>query len=364
MAKVNVVNEKLKRKYFKYLKEGLGYSQSTINAVEKALLRYEDYTDQEDYSRFSKRKAVGFKKALEAKIFRGKRISMSTVYCYLRHLKSFFVWLSGQPGYKSKINLNSVSYLSLERKKVKEALSPKKKKIPSLEYVKKLTDSIVIKSEIDQRDRALISFLLLSGMRDKAVSTLPLGCFNLETLEINQDPKLGVDTKFGKRILTTLFKFDTQLINYVIEWSQYLEKCKFFTITDPLFPRSKVDQVENGLAFVCRAVEPKFWRGTSSIRNILKSRSSAAEMEYFNPHSFRHAAVHIALRYCRTPEEMKAISQNLGHEYVGTTMMTYGNLDEYRVAEVVKKIDFSKRSSNTDKDNLIDEIVKKVNNLR
>jgi hypothetical protein len=47
-----------------------------------------------------------------------------------------------------------------------------------LEYVRRLVDSIVVSNEIDQRDRAMISFTLLSGMRDQAIASLPLGCFD------------------------------------------------------------------------------------------------------------------------------------------------------------------------------------------
>ncbi len=148
---VNSKNEKIKRKYFRWLKEANGLAELTICAIEKAIWLYEDFTKHEDFDRFNQNRAVGLKKWLQKRTYRGKAISIATVHHDLRHLKSFFVWLSGQPGYKSKISVDSVSYLSLEKKKVREATASKQVRYPSLEYIRKLADSIEIKIEIDRR---------------------------------------------------------------------------------------------------------------------------------------------------------------------------------------------------------------------
>ncbi len=339
--KINVANEKIKRKYLRYLKEAEGLSDSTINAMERSLLVYEEYSKQEDFGRFSQTRAIGFKKWIQDRTSNGRPISIKTIYHYLRHLRSFFKWLAGQPGYKSKIDFDSISYLTLEKKLVRQAREPKLKRYPSLEYVLKLTDSIEIDNEIDQRDRALIAFLLLTGMRDRAVSTLPLGCFDRQNMIIMQLPSCGVQTKFGKSILTTIFNFDGKLVRYLMDWAEYLEKVKLFSAGDPLFPRSKSEQIEGGYSFICRQVEAAFWAGTGQIRMILKNRARDADLEYYHPHSFRHAATHIAIQSANTIEQMKAISQNFGHEHVFTTLMTYGKLDDDRVREIVGSLDFS-----------------------
>jgi hypothetical protein len=38
---------------------------------------------------------------------------------------------------------------------------------------------------------------------------------------------------------------------------------------------------------------------------------------------------------CRTPEEIKAWSQNLGHGNVATTMTSYGKIDPHKQGEVI-----------------------------
>jgi integrase len=200
--KNNLKNERAKRRFYRWLKEAKGYAESSIRDIEKAIWLYEDFSKHDDFALFNSKKAIGFKKWLEVRRNRGRTLSNATQYHYLRHLKGFFGYLSSQAGYKSKITPDSISFLSLEKKKVREAIAPKNVEYPSLEYVKQLAGSIEIKTEIDRRDRALIAFLVLSGMRDKAVATLPLGCFDREKLEIRQYTREGVETKFGKSFVS------------------------------------------------------------------------------------------------------------------------------------------------------------------
>jgi hypothetical protein len=45
MSKLNPQNERIKRDYFRYLKEARGKSDTTLDAARKAIARFEDYTD-------------------------------------------------------------------------------------------------------------------------------------------------------------------------------------------------------------------------------------------------------------------------------------------------------------------------------
>jgi len=156
---------------------------------------------------------------------------------------------------------------------------------------------------------------------------------------------LGVETKFSKSIKSVLFNFNSTLVSYVIEWTEYL-KAKGFGSQDPLFPRSKMRQENNGLSFEESSdVEPIYWQGTGSIREILKKRCQEADLPYFSPHTFRHLAVELAIKNCRTGEQIKAVSQNFGHEYIATTLSSYGNYDQKRLIEIIGKMDFSGKPS-------------------
>jgi len=346
--KINLKNEQMKRKYFKRLRQAEGMAEATITNIKKSIFLYEDFTKQADYRKFSAEKAIEFKKWLQKREYRGKPISLLTYHSYLRCLTKFFVWLSDKDGYKRTINSDKIAYLKLSRKEERIATQYTPRNFPPFEYVLKLTDSIKINSEIDQRDRALIAFTLLSGCRDKALATLPLGCFDEQNLVINQNPRQGVQTKFAKLIPTTLLPFDKKLLGYVLEWVQHL-KNKGFGSQDPIFPRSKTDKGENNLSFEpAQEVEPTFWKTTGRVREIFKRRSKEAGLPYFPPHTFRHTAFNTAKKKCKNFEQFSAISQNFGHEYVATSLKSYANYDTTMLKGIIDQINFSGEKENTD----------------
>ncbi len=350
MNEIKAKNEKVKRKYFAHLRGAEGFSEKTVEAVEKAIWKYEEFGGDEDFAAFNDQRAKAFKKWLESA--RNKRtkqaVCLTTQYHVLRHLKDFFTWLSGQPGYKSRISPYHVQYLKLDKKQSRMAISPKRLEYPSAEYVKKVCQSIDIRNEVDRRDRALIAFTLLSAMRDSAVISLPMECFNPETLIVDQNPKKGVKTKFSKQIVTKLFLFDDELMGYFLDWYNYLKTEKLYTNTDPVFPRTKLQQKsDTDYCFEGDSIEPIFWQSTGSMSKAFKLRALAAGEKYYSPHKFRHTAIDEARRCARTPEQMKAISQNVGHESIGTTFC-YGNMDYFRVTDVIARIDFKADETRAD----------------
>jgi integrase/recombinase XerD len=352
MPNVNLKNELIKRKYFKWLKEAAGFCDSTVNSIEKGILVYEEYTEHEDFSGLTPDKAISFKKWLKIKEHNGKIISTVTCHGYLRNLRKFLTWLCGQAGYKSKIKLDAISYLNISAKDERMATQNVPRDYPALEYVISLADSIKGSTEIELRDRALISFTLLSGMRDTAIASLPIGCFDEENLTISQNPKEGVETKFSKYIPTVLFKFDEKLVNYFLEWVRYL-KIKGFGLHDPLFPRCELVQGNDNFSFDSPTeVEPVFWHGAGPIRNIFKKRTELANLQYYPPHTYRHLAVDLAIKNCKKGEQFKAVSQNFGHENIATTFGSYGNYPNNKLSEILKNIDFSGKTTGNENEKL------------
>ena len=341
MAKLNIKNECVKRRFLRWLKEADGCCESTADNVGKAILLYEDFSKQADFITLNPDKAKQFKDWLKKRQHRGNPISIVTYHTYLRYLRKFFSWLSWQAGYKSKITPDIVDYLKISEKEERIATQYTPRNFPPLEYVVKLAGSVKGNSEIDLRDRALIAFTLLSGMRDKAIATLPLGCFNEQSLRIEQNPRKGVETKFAKYIPSTLFNFNDSLLGFIREWIKHI-KTKGFGSQDPLFPRSKAEQGENNLSFEkAKEVEPAYWQGTGRIREIFKKRSKEAGLPYYPPHTFRHLAVDLGFKHCKTGDQIKAISQNFGHEHIATTLSSYANYSQDRLSEIINSIDFS-----------------------
>ena len=354
MTKVNAKNERTKRVFFRWLKNADGCCDSTVDNIENAILLWQEFSRDEDFALYNADKAIAFKKWLSQRETNGNRLSLVTYHSYVRYLRKFFTWLVREPGYRSRIKPNAVDYLKITEREERMATQCVPRNFPSLEYVRQLVDSIAIRDEIDRRDRALISFTLLTGMRDNAIASLPLGCFDDETLVIIQNPRQGVETKFGKLIPTMLFRFDEKMFGFIVDWSQHL-KAKGFGSQDPLFPRAKLEQRNGNLSFQSPdEVEPNFWHGAGRIRNIFKQRSQQAGLPYYPPHTFRHLAINLAVKACRNGEEIKAISQNFGHEFVATTFRTYGNYAPSRLTAIIKEMDFSGKQKPTMEDRILE----------
>ena len=64
MKKYNANNERIKRKYLTFLKQAKGQNEASIDAVAKAMSRFESYNRYKDFKAFHFEQAIGFKKHL------------------------------------------------------------------------------------------------------------------------------------------------------------------------------------------------------------------------------------------------------------------------------------------------------------
>ena len=77
--KHNPKNERVKHKYFVFLKEAKRLNDSSIDSVAQALSKYEIYTQYKDFKYFHIDQAIGFKKQIAKQISKatGKRLVWS-----------------------------------------------------------------------------------------------------------------------------------------------------------------------------------------------------------------------------------------------------------------------------------------------
>jgi integrase/recombinase XerD len=333
----NPENERIKRKYFEYLKEAGQKSQATIDNVAKSILRHETVTKFADFGRFRKVDAIALKNDLAgSKNQKGEFLSKSTIFATTRDVKTFFKWLAYQAGYKSRISLLDLEYFNISEKDIKMAKAKVFKEFPTLEQIHKVISLMPSETEIQKRDRALIAFTILSGMRDRAIVSLKLKHIDLNRELINQDSR-EVKTKASKMIITYFFPVGEDIKRIVIDWINYLQENKLFPLTAPLFPRTKTKLDENN-NFTAAGVEPVHWSGANQVREIFKIAFNKAGLPYYNPHSFRNTIVNLGERRCQNPEQFKVWSQNLGHENVLTTFTSYGSVDVHRQGELIKNM--------------------------
>jgi integrase len=362
MTKHNPRNERIKHVYFDHLKEASGRSEATVDAVAKALDRFEADTKYLDFSRFHPNKAKAFKRRLAEQ--RGQRsgqaLSKATQYSTLTNLKRFFVWLADQPGYKSRIQYSDAEYFNLSEKDTRIATASRDRAGPTVEQVNHVISTMPANSEIERRNRTLVAFTLLTGARDSAIASMKIKHVDLAADKVIQDAR-DVDTKNSKTFTTFFFPVGDEIRAIVADWVKYLRTHKLWGNDDPLFPATRV-VVSEKRHFEAAGVERKHWSTASPIREIFRKAFTRADLPYFNPHSFRKTLAQHGERLCKTPEQFKAWSQNLGHEKVMTTLLSYGEVAVARQGQIFDELAKPQNSESPDIDELLDALSRKLRN--
>lgn len=338
MTKYNAENERIKRKYFAYLKEAMRNSEATVDATAKALARFEAHTNHKDFKAFHFEQAIAFKRHLaEQKAQQsGEKLSKATLHATLTQLKRYFQWLAWQPGYKSRIQYSDAEYFNLSDKDTRIATTQREQKAPTLEQIKHVINTMPSHTDIERRNRALVAFTLLTGARDSAIASMKLKHVDLIENCVDQDAR-EVNTKFSKTFSTFFFPVGDEIRVIVTEWMTYLREEKLWGNDDPLFPATRV-ALGSSMQFAADGIDRKHWSNATPIRTIFRKAFTDAGLPYFNPHSFRNTLVRLGEEICKTPEQFKAWSQNLGHEKVLTTFLSYGGVACQRQGEIIQNL--------------------------
>jgi integrase len=358
VRKHNPGNERIKRQYFVFLTEAKRLGEPTVDAVAKALHRFEVYTGFRDFKSFHVQQAVAFKKYLAGQKGQrsGESLSKATLFATLAALKRFFQWLAGQPGYKSRIQYSDAEFFNLSEKDVRIATARREKPAPTLEQVKHVIETMPTNSEIERRNRALVAFTLLTGARDSAIASMKLKHVDLSTGSVFQDAR-DVQTKFSKTFTTFFFPVGDEIRQIVADWVAYLRDEKLWGNDDPLFPATQVT-VGATRRFEAAGLARKHWSNATPIRTIFREAFAGAGLPYFNPHSFRNTLTHLGEAVCQTPEDFKAWSQNLGHEKVLTTFYSYGEVSSRRQGEIIRHLASPRAAAHTS----VKELMKALDN--
>lgn len=350
MRKHNPKNERIKRRYFDYLKEAKRMDTSSIDMAAAAITGFEQWANYRDFARFHIEQAKNFKAHLSRAVNEktGKPLAKATIHSRLMALKAFVFWLAGQPGYKARISYADADYFNPSANDSRIATARREKKVPTIDQIKLVLSNMPTGSDIEKRDRAIIAFTLLTGARDDAVASLRLKHVNLADRSVFQDGR-EVRTKNRKTFTSYFFPVGDDVEAIVRDWMQHLAETLMFGPDDPLFPATEVSVTNTGL-FGAVGLSRKQWRNAAAIRRIFKAAFEGAGLPYSNPHSFRDTLGAMGEQRCKTPEEFKAWSQNLGHEKVMTTFTSYGAVASGRQAEIMgslNAVDTSKTDDET-----------------
>lgn len=319
-------------RYLRYETEGHGHKEGTIRKLEYALSVWADMMPRHDLkSKLTPERILEFKDMLRAK----ETLSASTICDVLRHTKSFFEWLSQEPGYRSRIKTKDIQLFNPSRAERSQRNSGGVVEFPLMGQIEHICRYIDGDSLIGQRDRAVIAYLFITGSRVDAAASMPLGCFDPVKGLVDQNPQKGVRTKNSKHIRTALFPFSRYLTGVVLEWYKLLLSMNY-GVNEPLFPAA--ESVLEDLAYVKSDQLSHKALSASGIRSIIKRRCLEAGLPYFHPHAFRHGCVYEARQRGKNEQDNQAISQNIGHETTELIRTTYAQLPQSMLIQCIRNL--------------------------
>lgn len=353
MPKHTSDNLRIKRKHLVWLKDAKGLSQSSIDKAAASIAIYDRWLKGKDYRAFHSERARAFKRHLQG--LRNERtgapLSAATINGVLRDVMKLLDWMADQPGYKSRISRADVAYLTPDRKSEQARRSTLWKPHPSHEQLNHLLSIAPAETVVQRRERALIAFLFLTGSREGAAITVQLRHVDLANKCVQFDGR-SVDTKFGKSFTTSFFPFGDDVERILRDWITELRQDHLFSDTDPLFPKTRV-AVGPSRRFEALGIAREPWAGPSSAARIFKQAFVNAGLPPFSPHRVRDTIAELAKLHCRTPEDYKAWSQNMGHNDVMTTFSSYGSVSPGRQVELMGR--YRRPGPLPDEDAVIDE---------
>lgn len=307
--------------YQHHMQEAQGLDRKTIDARMRHVLQFNAELEGKLFRLISKNDISRFKSRLmetdQEGEKEGTKKAAATIVQTCRNLKHFLDWLLKQKTYRSMDRTLS-DYCNPPNRQVALAKVKKEKHIPTIEEIKKLIASMPADTIYQRRDRAIIAFMVLTGVRDGALISLRLKHIDLDKKQVSQDA-VEVKTKASKTIPALWNPVDDEFSEIVTKW--VLERLEMAgSEEEALFPRTPS-------ALPGSVPDVQFWSTAAPVRKILKSATSKAGLPYFVPHAVRSTLARLFDRIANTWEERKALSQNLGHEHIRTTEEHYGHLD-------------------------------------
>jgi len=133
----NPDNERIKHRYFAYLREAKRLSETSIDGIAAALHRFEIYTGYREFKAFHYQQAVAFKRHLAEQVSQrsGEKLSKATLYTTLAALRNFFFWLAGQPGFRSHLTYSDAEYFNASEKDTRIAKARRDARAPTLDQL-------------------------------------------------------------------------------------------------------------------------------------------------------------------------------------------------------------------------------------
>jgi site-specific recombinase XerC len=329
---MNPSNERLRYAYIEHLRDAEKVSEKTIDAALRHLSELERFISGQDFERLSKSQAKAFSDHLHVRVSKPGTgpLSSSSIVNTMNDLQAFYAWLTTIKG--RKVDPEAIARLTASRRAQMDRKSKLDKAPPTPEHIRAMITAIGDQTMLARRDRALVAFIYLTGMRVGAVISLRCKHVKPAARQVDQDAT-EVNTKFGKNMLTSFFPVGQDIEQIVVDWVKERMEAGAGP-DDPLFPAKPRHRLPGDTA----PDKHTAWLTTGPVRKVFRDGCRAAGIDYIKPHSVRSTLMLLGLEMCATWEELKAWSQNLGHEKLDTSLVHYGKLDTNRQNDLMQSL--------------------------
>jgi len=99
------------------------------------------------------------------------------------------VQVAEQPGYRSRIRYSDADYFRLPEKDERAARTSNDRPVPTPEQIESVLEHCPTATVLDRRNRVMIAFTWLTGVRDGALISPKLEHVDLAQQRVNQDPR-------------------------------------------------------------------------------------------------------------------------------------------------------------------------------
>lgn len=338
MRRHNSENEAIKRDYVEWLRNANGRDESTLDIALAAIHAFEAFNRYASFKTFRREQAISFKLHLsdQRHATTGKPLAKATLHGRVRALKAFFEWLAREPGYRRHVVYSDAAYFNLTANDARVATARREQRAPTLEQVIHVLEVMPAETVVQRRDRAVVAFIILTGARDRAVTSMRIKHVRLAAGQVDQDAR-EVKTKRAKTFTSCFYPVGELPRRIVTDWVAELRIDLLFSGDDPIFPasaRSLNDQGQFHAARLSRVA----WSTAAPIRAIFQEAFTSAGLEYFPPHSFRRTLQRLAYDLELTLLEQRAWSHSLGHDSIQTTVTGYGQLSLDEQTKVMARL--------------------------
>lgn len=270
-------------------------------------------------------------------------ISRSSARHRASHLRRFFEWLAKQPAHK---HLDGISgYFQLPRKFHAGPELSAAKVYPTIDEALEMLNSLPRRTLKDRRDRAIFAMAFVAGLRESALITLRVRHVDVVLKRVHHDGR-DLNAKNGKSFEIDWFPRSEPFQAVLLDW---INEVHSFGISenDALFPDIRKiagrDIARQGRS----SIDPM--RTAGAVDAVFAQARKGRQ--HYTPHSARHTLAALGDKICRTPEQRKAWSLNLGHSSEAVTWAHYGRVDDARKAAIFAE--FGQIKSWTDEELLL-----------